>query len=217
MSGVSALSARHSRQRIRRYALTGLAVAAAIAAIAADTKVVKTGSGAAAQAQGFSVETYGDKTFPDIKRAVESRAVEAGELAAALKADPQAAIKKYGVGATLPVMAVRFQGAVGDEKAGIFSVAVPGLPEGWKIRLQTGPVLTGTELRDATGSIQFGDFTNQIEYQNAGTALNRTLKATLLDTLDRQALPGKQVAVVGVFRLLTPNNWLVTPVSLEVK
>lgn len=93
MSGVSALSARHSRQRIRRYALTGLAVAAAIAAIAADTKVVRTGSGTAAEAQGFSAETYGDKTFPDIKRAVESRAVEASELAAALKADPQAAIK----------------------------------------------------------------------------------------------------------------------------
>lgn len=86
-----------------------------------------------------------------------------------------------------------------------------------KARLQTGPVLTGTELRDVTGKIQFGDFTNQIEYQNAGSAINQALKASLLDKLDRTALSGKLVEGVGVFRLLTPNNWLVTPVSLEVK
>ncbi|WP_434640316.1 DUF2291 family protein [Klebsiella sp. I138] len=217
MSGVSALPAQYSRQRIRRYTLIAVAVLVTLTAIVLDTKVVNLGTADEAQGKGFSVETYGEKTFPQIKKAVESRAVDASELASALQSSQQAAVKKYGVGSTLPVISVRFQGVVGEGKAGIYSVTVPGLPQGWKVRLQTGPVLTGTELRDATGHIQFGDFTNQIEYQNAGVAINRTLKTTLLDGLDRQTLPGKPVVVVGVFRLLTPNNWLVTPVSLEVK
>lgn len=217
MSGVSTLSTLHPRRRIWRYTLTTVAVVAVIAAIAMDTKVVKIGSEQDAQQQGFSADTYGDKTFPEIKSSIESRAVDAGELAAALKANQQEAVKKYGVGSPMPVIPVRFQGAVGEGKSGIYNVNVDGLPEGMKIRLQTGPVLTGTELRDATGKISFGDFTNQIEYQNAGSAINRTLKSELLDKLDRKTLPGKQVAVVGVFRLLTPNNWLVIPVSLEVK
>lgn len=217
MSGVSALPAQYSRQRIRRYTLIAVAVLVTLTAIVLDTKVVNIGTTDEAQGQGFSVETYGEKTFPQIKTSVESRAVEASELASALQSSQQAAVKKYGVGNTLPVIAVRFQGVVGEGKAGIYSVMVPGLPQGWKVRLQTGPVLTGTDLRDATGHIQFGDFTNQIEYQNAGAAINRTLKTSLLDGLDRSTLPGKQVVVVGVFRLLTPDNWLVTPVSLEVK
>lgn len=217
MSGVSALSTQHPRRGIRRYAITAIVVLALLGAIAADTKVVKIGSEQDAKEQSFSPDSFGEKNFPEIKSSIESRAVDAGELAAALKANQQEAVKKYGVGSVMPVIPVRFQGVIGEGKSGIYSVNVEGLPEGSKVRLQTGPVLTGTELRDATGNIQFGDFTNQIEYQNAGSAINRVLKTTLLDKLDRQSLPGKQVEVVGVFRLLTPNNWLVTPVTLEVK
>jgi len=83
--------------------------------------------------------------------------------------------------------------------------------------LQTGPAITGTDLRDASGKIQFGDFTNQIEYQNAGAAINRAMKVAVLEKLDRDALPGKTVQVVGVFRLLSPTNWLITPVRVEVQ
>ena len=42
--------------------------------------------------------------------------------------------------------------------------------------MQTGPAINGTDLRDAPGEIKFGQFTNQIEYQNAGAALNNAMK-----------------------------------------
>ncbi len=83
--------------------------------------------------------------------------------------------------------------------------------------MQTGPAIMGTDLRDGTGTIQFGQFTNQIDYQNAGSALNKEMKKQVLSKLDTTDLKGKTVSVVGVFQLTDPAKWLVTPVSLEVK
>ena len=90
-------------------------------------------------------------------------------------------------------------------------------PTDVKIRVQTGPAINGTELRDATGTVQFGQFTNQIEYQNAGSALNNEMKQSVLAAIDTNALAGKTVNVVGAFRLINPKSWLVTPVRLEVQ
>ena len=60
-------------------------------------------------------------------------------------------------------------------------------------------------------------FVNQIEYQNAGSALNKELKKQVLSRIDNSSLTGKVLKVVGVFQLVNPKSWLVTPVSLEVK
>ncbi len=83
--------------------------------------------------------------------------------------------------------------------------------------MQTGPAINGTDLRDATGDIEFGQFTNQIEYQNAGAAINDEMKEQVLSGIDTGDLSGETVDVTGVFKLINPNNWLVTPVSLSVQ
>ncbi len=74
------------------------------------------------------------------------------------------------------------------------------------IRVQTGPAVNGTELRDATGEIQFGQFKNQIEYQNAGAALNNEMKKQVLQCVDVENLNGKTVSVVGVFKVVNPKT-----------
>ncbi len=71
------------------------------------------------------------------------------------------------------------------------------MPEGTKIRLQSGPAINGTELRDISGDIEFGAFKNQIEYQDAGAGLNRAMAAEVLDGLDRDTLTGKTATVAG--------------------
>ena len=217
MSDVANLTQQIARKRLRRYTLIGVLVVAVIAAMALDTKVVKIGSADDVQEQGFSPDSYGQKTFPGIQQDVAARAVEAKTLADALQANQADAVKQYGVGSPLPVLPVKLEGVVQAGQMGIFPLKVEGLPDSTKVRLQTGPAITGTDLRDANGKIQFGDFTNQIEYQNAGSAINRAMKSAVLDKLDRDALPGKTVQVIGVFRLLSANNWMVTPVSVEVK
>lgn len=196
-------------------------VAAAVivlGAIALDTKVVKIGSEHDVREQAFSPAAYGAEQFPKIQADVEKRAVEAVELSNAIAADKKAAGEKYGVAtSTGPVIPVSFTGVVGTRKSNYNEIKVDGLPDDMMVRVQTGPAVNGTDLRDATGTIEFGQFTNQIQYQDAGSAINNEMKTAVLASIDPATLSGKTVTVVGVFKLINPKSWLVTPVKVEVK
>ncbi|MEJ5080923.1 MULTISPECIES: DUF2291 family protein [unclassified Ochrobactrum] len=194
-----------------------IAAVVVIGAIGFDTKVVKIGSDADVRQQVFSPDAYGAAEFPTVKASVEERAADAVEVGTALAADKDAAGKKYGVGSVNPVIPVKFTGTVEERKSNYNVIKVDGFPEGMAIRVQTGPAVNGTDLRDATGTIEFGQFKNQIEFQNAGSALNNEMKKQVLEGVDVDNLVGKTVTVTGVFKLVNPKNWLVTPVGLEVK
>lgn len=203
-------------KRTRLYLV--LIAAVIIAAIAVDTKVVVIGSAEDAREQAFDPDAFGQAEFPRIRDFVLERAPEADKLAADLAADKKATVDEYATMAgAFPVLPVRFTGVVGEGKSGVFDVAVEGLPDGTKVRVQTGPAINGTELRDIPGDIEFGAFKNQIEYQDAGSGINRAMSAETLSDLDRDSLTGKTISVVGVFKLINPKNWLVTPVQLEVE
>jgi len=205
------------RPKWRRFALLG-GVVVVVLAIALDTKVVRIGSSEDLRQAGFSAAVYGAKAFPEIKQAIEARAVEAATLQQAIAANKDEAVAKYGIaGGSGPVFSVKFTGVAGERLAsGLCEITVADVPD-VKIRVQTGPAINGTELRDATGTVAFGQFTNQIEYQNAGSALNNEMKKTILAAVDTNALTGKTVSIVGAFRLINPKSWLVTPVRLEVQ
>ena len=196
-----------SRRGLILSVALGLAV---LAAIALDTTVVQVGSEADARQQAFSPDTYGTQEFPRIRDAVIERAVPATDLAAA--------IAEYGTPAsTGAIMMVTVTGTAGEPRAGVYPLTVEGLPEDLRIRVQTGPAINGTDLRDAPGDIAFGAFKNQIEYQDAGSGINRAMAAEVLAPIETAALAGKQVTVTGAFRLINPANWLITPVAMEVQ
>lgn len=189
-----------------------------VGAMALDTTVVKIGSADDVRQQAFSAETFGAEQFPKIKANVEDRAVAVAELVAAIAADKKAAAEKYGTAtSTGPVIPVTLTGVFGARKANMSEIKVDGLPPGTVVRVQTGPAVNGTDLRDATGTIEFGQFTNQIQYQDAGSAINNEMKKTVFAGFDPDTLDGKTATVVGVFKLINPKNWLVTPVKVEVK
>lgn len=189
-----------------------------VGAIAIDTTVVRIGSGDDVRQQAFSPESYGAEQFPKIQAAVQQKAVAATELANAIAADKKAAGEKYGVATTTgPVLPVTLNGVFGERKSNYNELKVDGLPADVTVRVQTGPAVNGTDLRDATGTIEFGQFTNQIQFQDAGSAINNEMKKSVLANLDPATLTGKTASVVGVFKLVNPKNWLVTPVKVEVK
>jgi len=194
------------------------AVLVLLAAMVVDTKVVKIGSAEDVQAGVFSAATYGKAQFPKMQSAIESRAVDAAVLAAALAKDQAAAETQYGVLAPAgSEYSVKFTGRVGKQDFGVYDVAIPSIPETIHVSVQTGPAIIGTDLRDAAGLIKFGDFSNQIDYQNAGSALNNEMKKEVLSKISAADLTGKTISVVGAFGLSDPAEWVVTPVRLTVQ
>ncbi|WP_274424756.1 DUF2291 family protein [Chelativorans sp. YIM 93263] len=201
-----------------KSAIGALAVIGLVVTMALDTKVVVIGSEEDVQEGTFSPERFGQEMFPEIRQSVVSRAVEAPTLAAAISDDAAAAGKEYGVGGGIgPVVPVKFTGVAGEARSGVYTVNVEGVPEETTIRVQTGPAINGTDLRDATGEITFGEFTNQIEYQDAGAGINNEMKRQVLADIDTENLTGKTITVTGVFKLINPSNWLVTPVEMSVQ
>lgn len=223
-SSLALVSARNSKRKSasRKAGRTRSVVIGAgflvLCGIVFDTRVVPVGSDADVRQQAFSADTFGAAEFPRIQSIVRQKAVDAVTLAPEVLADKVAAGQKYGTASTTgTVMMVKFSGVVGEGKSGIYDVAVAGMPSEIRLRMQTGPAVNGTDLRDATGDIAFGNFKNQIEYQDAGSAINRAMKASILDPIDTSALSGKTVDVVGAFRLVNPKNWMITPVQVDVK
>ena len=201
-----------------RSAVACSAAVVLLAAMALDTRVVKIGSASDVRSDVFLPETFGRTEFPKVQAVIEGRAVDAATLAAAIAKDQAAAETQYGVPSDAGAeIAVKFTGKVGAGDSGVYAVAVPGVPDSVQITVQTGPAITGTDLRDGTNRISFGQFSNQIDYQNAGSALNNDMKKQVLAKVDTANLTGKTISVVGVFQLTDPANWVVTPARLTVQ
>jgi predicted lipoprotein len=137
---------------------------------------------------------------------VEKRATDYATLRDAIKADPDAAGKKYGYrgkddsapwnfptklhGTIVEVDTQSSQGTVGVDVTG------SGKPD---VIVDIGPTVLGTTLRDTLDFISFESFRNQIEYAQFGTALNSYAAAHVMKPLPRDALKGKQIDVTGAF------------------
>lgn len=201
-----------------RAAMIAAGTLALVALMALDTTVVRVGSEQDVRQQAFSPLSYGETEFPRIQALVEERAIEAPILYEAITADKEAAAVEHGeLSSGTPVFAVTLTGVAGEGRSGVYDVAVEGLPPDLRVRVQTGPAINGTDVRDATGTVEFGQFKNQIEYQDAGSALNNQVKEQVLAGIDTANLTGKTVQVTGVFRLINPNSWLVTPIRMSVE
>lgn len=202
----------------RTTLVVGLALSVLLVAMALDTRVVVIGSEDDVQDDVFNATSFGDAQFPAIRDSIIDRAVSAVVLAEAVQESATAAGAEYGVGEGIgPVIPVTFTGTAGEARSGIYPITVDGMPDGFTLRVQTGPAINGTELRDATGTIAFGQFTNQIEYQDAGAGINEAMKREVLADIDTSALEGREITVTGAFKLLNPKSWLVTPVRLDVE
>ncbi|WP_298860377.1 DUF2291 family protein [uncultured Microbacterium sp.] len=190
-----------------------------LAFLVLGTRVVSNDNPAAQKAGSFNPDTYGAENFPKVQKAVEKNAADAKTLAEAIAADPAKAASEFAVQSSGgPVYSVTFTGVVGEGASGIYAVNVDGVSsDNLAIRVQTGPAINGTDLRDATGDIKFGQFTNQIDYQNAAAAINEELKKKVLSDIDAASLQGKTIEVTGAFTLINPKSWLVTPVAVSVK
>jgi predicted lipoprotein len=188
-----------------------------VAAMALDTTYKKAGETTSTGREAFDPARYGEETFPKAVSTIEDAAVPLPRLSAAMRADLDAAGERYGQrqGTSPYSFSTRGEGTAGKVEGGLMPVRVEGVPEGARVSVQVGPAINGTAIRDAVGFIEFGQFTNQVEYAAAATALNEQVKEQVLAGVDPAALEGRRVSFVGAFSSLTPEVITVTPVALE--
>ena len=85
-------------------------------------------------------------------------------------------------------------------------------------RVQIGPVMRGTALRDSLDFVSFNQFTNQIDFAQFGKAFNLHVDKTLTSKLPRDQLVGKTVQVLGAFPVENSKDLpLITPAKIELK
>ncbi|MGC5016199.1 DUF2291 family protein [Streptosporangium sp. DT93] len=210
--------ARTPRRRIPASWIAAALAVILLAAIGFSTQYRSAESVAASGPKRFDPAAFGAQNYESkVVPAIEKRAVELPVLVRALAADKDAAGRQYGVrqGTGPYSFAVTGTGEAGTVRSGLLPVTVPGLPEGTRVSLQTGPAINGTALRDAAGYITFGQFLNQVEYADAATALNNRMRQKLLASLDAPGLAGKKITFTGAFNLLGPTVVTITPIAIE--
>jgi predicted lipoprotein len=154
---------------------------------------------------------------------VDQRAISLDTLIPAIQKDPQTAVKEYGnnIGGAYNFL-VQFSGTVAkvDTKSLTGTVTVDADYEGGTlpVKIQIGPIILGTALRDAVKFITFEQFTNQMQYGGVSDELNTRVGSDVISKLDLKGLVGKKLSVKGAFTYDTanPRDVLVTPVIISV-
>ncbi len=173
--------------------------------------------------KGFDPVTYVDGLWESkILPQAQSKAVELPVLLDALNKDKAAASTKYGHKESGPYnFVVKVDGVVDAVDTASRAGTVVLKPTGYKgpaeVRMQIGPVMRGTSIRDGSALIPFNQFVNQIEYADVGEELNNRVLNTVLKDVDFNALKGKPITVYGFFTLDNLNKILITPVKIEPK
>ncbi|UKY54172.1 DUF2291 family protein [Streptomyces inhibens] len=203
----------------RRRALKAAAGGVLLVGMVLNTTVISDSAAHEATPGAFSPAAFAEQRFASkVVPEIDRKAAPLADVAKAIAAEPSAAAKNYGAArsASALVFSVTFSGTAGKaDDTGLMPVTVQGLPPGTKVFVQTGPAINGTAVRDATKQVKFGDFKNQVEYQNVGAELNEQVKKIVLGKVDRASLNAHTVAVTGVFEYVNPTAFIVTPVKIS--
>ncbi|YCI04892.1 DUF2291 family protein [Ensifer sp. D2-11] len=191
-------------------------------------KIIKTPTAeeaAEAASGGFNpnrmvAEIWDAKVLPYLDR----KAGPFAEVAALAESDPQAAGAKYGhkekQGSAPWTFAARLSGTIvkAETKSRSAYVEVDANGDGKAdARVQIGPAIRGTAIRDSLDFVNFNEFKNQIEWAQFGKAFNTHVNGLVLEKLSRDGLVGKKLDAVGAYPLPAKGQLpLFVPAQLTV-
>lgn len=207
----------------------GALVALVLAAALPGCKIIKTPTpeekAAAAAKSAFDPATKVDAIWQSqVLPAIDKRAGDIKTVLQAIAANPDEAGAKYGnprKQASSPwTYAVKLNGKIvaadTASRAGTLDVDVDGDGKA-DAKVQIGPAIRGTALRDALDFLDFNEFRNQIEWAQFGKAFNEKANSSFLATLPRDGLTGKTITVTGAFPLPASGQPpLITPSALTL-
>jgi predicted lipoprotein len=210
--------------------IRGALIAALLAAALPGCKIIKTPSAeekkaAAAAKDAFDPNAKVEALWePQLLPYFAKRAGDLKGVVALAASSPDQAGEKYGnpkKPASSPwTYAVKFTGKIvaADTQSRAATLDIDADGDGKAdAKVQIGPALRGTALRDTLDFVNFNEFKNQIEWAQFGKAFNEKANTAVLSALPRDGLLGKSVTVVGAFPL--PSNDqipLVTPSEIRM-
>ena len=212
--------------------LAGTAICSILGLVPACT-IVRHGTGGSAEEssaqkaaanEDFDAKAYVKTNWATkVEPEMAANAVDLKEILAALKKDPEAAQKKYGrrkdetavfnflVKGTETIKSVNTGSA-----AGVLELDLANPSGGGGVKLQIGPVIKSSAIRDGLEFIHFGDFTNQLDFANISKELNFYVRDNVVSGIKWTGLAGKRVAFVGAFAEDPTGAVLITPVKISV-
>jgi predicted lipoprotein len=151
--------------------------------------------------------------------AVEKNATSLARLVAAIQKNADEAGKEYGnnIGGAYNFL-VEFSGRVSKvdttSLTGTVTVDAEAGAGILPVKIQIGPIILGTALRDAVKFITFQQFTNQMQYGGVSDEMNGRVTRDVISKLNLKGLVGKRLSVRGAFTYDSGNakDILVTPV-----
>jgi predicted lipoprotein len=169
-------------------------------------------------ATNFATAFWNDKLLKSL-----DRAADAGQVLAALAADPQKARTQFGRTLGISSSTLFFMRGTGR----IVSVTKKGVALTLKddgdtadILLPTG-LLFGNTVRDGTGLMDASAFPNSQNFNDLSTELNHIVETTLLPKLHEQAKVGVKISFAGCAEVADEDAdvkpLLVIPVSVKLE
>lgn len=203
--------------RRRRGLLALVAVLALAVAMVLSTRFLTPEEVLEVNPPPFDPATFSAEEFPRVVAEVQEQAVDLTTLAVQLAEDPAAAANEYGTtvsGASVyPVTATGTVTSVDDR---FMELSVDGMPEGSSVNVPVGDTVNGTPVRDVTGSLTFGDFTDQTQFQSVANEFKSIIQEQVVAPADPPSLVDQRVSVSGAYAPGGPEgSFLVQPVAIE--
>jgi predicted lipoprotein len=209
-----------TRSTVTGKRLVGVAaVLALLLVVVLDTKYVSPGEFRRLNPPAFNAETWARKSFPTVAARVKRDATDVRVLAPAIDRDLAAAGARYGhdLGSGQYSFAMKASGTAVKVDQDFVLLDVPGVPGGTEVRIPLGTALNGTPVRDCTGTITYGDFADQTDYQSAANQFKTRMQQDVLAKLDTKGLKGKRITVEGGWNTGGPaHSYIIQPTGIEV-
>jgi predicted lipoprotein len=171
-------------------------------------------------ADTFNVVTYVDELWNESLPKVAAEAIDAIELFSGLRKDAKETEKKFGHKFGLGNSVYFFvsgQGKVVSIENDTLTIALEN-DSSVSVQIELGPVF-GNAIRDGSGLLNLGDFSNIEEFNAISTELNRRVEENVLSLLIDKVIVGSELKFVGGVEIAdseVPSSITLVPVDVKI-
>jgi predicted lipoprotein len=183
-----------------------------------DTTFIGPEEALARGAAEFSAEEFAALSFPDLVELYEETAVDVAQVGAALRDDPEAGAEEFGndLGSGRFGFALSATGEVSEVTEDFITIAIEDDPD-LDVRVPLTTAVNGSPIRDATGTIAFGDFRDQTQYQDVANEFRLIVLDEVIAPLDLAGADGQEIFVVGAWlQGGPPDTFVIQPVRIDI-